>query len=99
MLFGPAPEAPRSDRPSAPDSDSEVGPEAGPASVADDHAGDDHTADQEVLAGLAAEMDAVDVALIRLDNGSFDRCEVCGSEIGHDRLVADPLLTRCPAHT
>lgn len=44
-------------------------------------------------------MDAVEAALARLDDGSFDRCDQCGGSIGTERLVADPLLTRCPAHT
>jgi RNA polymerase-binding transcription factor DksA len=51
------------------------------------------------LSGTGAELDAVEAALVRLDDGSFDRCEVCGASIGSDRLLADPLLTRCPAHT
>ena len=79
----------------APTVDSGPAPAGGHPADPDD---DGHAADQQLLSSLAAEMDAVDAALIRLDNGAFDRCEVCGSEIGHDRLVADPLLTRCPAH-
>lgn len=51
------------------------------------------------LAELAADLDAVDAALVRLDNGTFDVCEVCRRPIGQDRLVADPLLTRCSEHS
>lgn len=47
----------------------------------------------------AAELDAVDAALGRLEDGSFEKCSVCGAEIGRERLLQDPLLTRCTAHT
>lgn len=32
----------------------------------------------------------------RLDDGSYGRCEVCGSVIGAERLEGDPLARRCP---
>jgi RNA polymerase-binding transcription factor DksA len=47
---------------------------------------------------MSAELDAVEAALARLDRGSFDTCELCGGRIGQDRLLEDPLLTRCPSH-
>ena len=28
-----------------------------------------------------------------------DRCEICGGPIGQERLLQDPLLTRCPQHS
>lgn len=60
--------------------------------------GVDHAAEEMALAGAAAHLDGVETALARLDDGTFDRCEVCGSTIGQDRLLEDPLLTRCPQH-
>lgn len=56
-------------------------------------------ADEEFLAAMAAEFDAIEASLVRLDDGTFDICEVCGARIGQDRLIADPLITRCPAHS
>ena len=56
-------------------------------------------ADEAHLAEAASELDAVEAALSRLDEGTFDSCEVCGAPIGRDRLLQDPLLTRCPQHT
>ena len=55
-------------------------------------------ADEAFLAEMAAEFDAIEVALARLDDGSFERCQVCGGRIGEERLMADPLVTRCRAH-
>jgi DnaK suppressor protein len=34
-------------------------------------------------------------ALERIDNGSFGICEVCGREIGEERLRARPVTTLC----
>ncbi|MEE9505445.1 MAG: RNA polymerase-binding protein DksA [Thermodesulfobacteriota bacterium] len=34
-------------------------------------------------------------ALERIDNGTFGVCEVCGREIGAERLKARPVTTRC----
>ena len=36
-------------------------------------------------------------ALERIDNGSFGICEVCGREIGEERLRARPVTTLCIA--
>ena len=55
--------------------------------------------DEEFLSAVAEEFDAIETALVRLDDGSFDSCQVCGDRIGQDRLMADPLITSCPAHT
>ena len=34
-------------------------------------------------------------ALDRIDNGRFGVCEVCGREIGEERLMARPVTTLC----
>jgi DnaK suppressor protein len=34
-------------------------------------------------------------ALERIDNGTFGLCEICGKEIGEERLKARPVTTRC----
>ena len=34
-------------------------------------------------------------ALDRIDNGQFGVCEVCGKEIGEERLMARPVTTLC----
>jgi RNA polymerase-binding transcription factor DksA len=55
--------------------------------------------DEVAMAQAAAELDSVEATLGRLDDGTFERCQVCGAPIGGDRLRQDPLLTRCPAHS
>lgn len=34
-------------------------------------------------------------AIDRIDNGTFGICEVCGKEIGGERLMARPVTTLC----
>ena len=34
-------------------------------------------------------------ALERIDNGTFGMCEICGKEVGEERLKARPVTTRC----
>jgi hypothetical protein len=57
-----------------------------PASVA---------ADLATLAEIEAQFAAVDVALRRLDDGSYWTCEVCGGDIGE--VVAEHPLRRLHA--
>jgi sigma-B regulation protein RsbU (phosphoserine phosphatase) len=40
----------------------------------------------------------VDLALERLDNGTYGICEVCKDPIETERLLADPLMTLCLDH-
>jgi len=34
-------------------------------------------------------------ALERIDNGTFGMCEICGKDIGEERLRARPVTTQC----
>jgi RNA polymerase-binding transcription factor DksA len=58
------------------------------------------TAEEDIrrLEAIDAELAGVDVALRRLDEGSYGTCEVCGAALGAGVLEADPLAVRCPAH-
>lgn len=47
----------------------------------------------QLLAGLAE----VDAALVRLDAGTYGRCEACGEPIGDGRLEALPTARQCVA--
>jgi sigma-B regulation protein RsbU (phosphoserine phosphatase) len=53
------------------------------------------TSDNTHLTGLLGE---VDVALSRMDDGTFGLCEACHEAIEADRLSADPLLRFCLDH-
>ena len=52
----------------------------------------------EDLAAAEAELDAVEHALQRLDDGSYGSCEVCGSALDDARLADDPTARCCAAH-
>lgn len=69
------------------------GPE-GDATVAD---GGDPQAVAAMLRQAAGELDGVEAALRRLDDGTYGTCEVCRTPIP-DVVDADPVGRRCPAH-
>lgn len=52
---------------------------------------------QELLTNLRADLDDVEAAMKRLDEGTYGRCEACGRAIPADRLEARPTARRCPA--
>ena len=56
-------------------------------------------ADDEALEGvddvLRAEIQQIRLALLRIENGSYGTCAVCGNEIRRERLEARPIATRC----
>ena len=55
--------------------------------------------ENKVLAAqLRAELDEVDRALAKLDDGTYGRCETCGEPIAPARLEAVPTTRFCIAH-
>jgi sigma-B regulation protein RsbU (phosphoserine phosphatase) len=55
-------------------------------------------AEFEETTHLVHLLQEVDVALQRMDTGSYGLCEVCHDPIEEDRLTADPLLRNCLDH-
>ena len=51
-----------------------------------------------ILDQVQAELDDVERALKRLDEGSYGNCQACGCEIGDDRLAAVPAARFCMEH-
>jgi DnaK suppressor protein len=43
------------------------------------------------------ELQQIEAALRRMDEGTYGICEECGQEIGYKRLEAQPTATRCIA--
>jgi DnaK suppressor protein len=43
------------------------------------------------------ELNDIDAALRRMDDGSYGICSECGQDIGYPRLDAQPTATRCIA--
>lgn len=54
-----------------------------------------------LLDGLSAherrELEEIDAALVRMDDGTWGRCETCGGSIGRQRLIALPEARQCLA--
>lgn len=73
-------------------------------SVVDQHPADvgSETVAREVdlalLEQVRSELDDVDRALRRLDEGRYGRCEACGEPIGEERLAAMPAARYCVVH-
>ncbi len=50
----------------------------------------------EQLSGLRQDLDDVEAAMKRLEEGTYGRCEVCGSPLAAEQLEAHPAARRCP---
>ena len=55
------------------------------------------SADPRFLAVSQLELDAIDAALRRMQEGHYGECELCGTAIGRQRLLAVPEATVCLA--
>jgi RNA polymerase-binding transcription factor len=51
-----------------------------------------------VIDEVTATLDDVDVALVRLSEGTYRTCEVCGAPLADARLAGVPTLRRCAEH-
>ena len=58
----------------------------------------DQPVSSDDLDAAEADVEAVDRALERLDEGTYGTCEVCGEPIGADRLADEPATRTCAAH-
>ncbi len=47
---------------------------------------------------IDTELGGVDAALLRLSDGTYGTCELCGAALDGEALHRDPLTTRCPDH-
>ena len=54
--------------------------------------------DLRVLDHAEGELEDVEQALRRLDEGTYAICEACGRAIGEDRLARSPVTRRCADH-
>ncbi len=59
-----------------------------PGDVATDT--EDRSRDLGILEQVAGELEEIEAALRRLEEGSYGRCEVCGNPIPDERLEANP---------
>jgi DnaK suppressor protein len=58
----------------------------------------DRPVSSEELDAAEADVEGVERALGRLDDGTYSTCEVCGATIDADRLTAEPTTRTCAAH-
>ena len=67
----------------------------------DNHLGDmasemyDRELDEGLEEGAQQTIDEIDAALIRIEEGSYGVCEICGEPIGAERLSAIPWTRLC----
>ena len=83
------------------DQDEATSDTGGELSSFDQHPGDSGTETFEMAknvslrAPLEDELREVDVAVERLDRGTYGRCQACGRPIGDERLEAMPAARFC----
>ena len=53
---------------------------------------------RDLLDQVRSDLDDVDAALRRLEEGTYGRCEACGQPIGETRLEALPAARYCLRH-
>jgi RNA polymerase-binding transcription factor DksA len=49
------------------------------------------------LREVEADLERIEQALRRLDDGTYGACNLCGARLPQDVLDADPLTERCPS--
>ena len=50
----------------------------------------------EQLSTLRKDLDDVEAAMRRLEDGTYGQCEVCGTLLAADQLENQPAAQRCP---
>jgi DnaK suppressor protein len=69
--------------------------------VADNHPGDvatetfDRELDEGLEEGAERQLEQIEAALARIEDGTYGTCSICGKPIGEDRLRAVPWATLC----
>jgi RNA polymerase-binding protein DksA len=70
-------------------------------STADNHPADvatvtfDRELDYSLEENEGRLLEAIDTALVRIDDGTYGMCRTCGQSIGAERLEALPWTTQC----
>ena len=58
----------------------------------------DRPVSSDELDAAEADVEGVERALGRLDDGTYSTCEVCGAPIAAERLAAEPTTRTCAEH-
>ena len=73
-------------------------------SVVDEHQGDigtetfEREKDLSIIESVQAGLEDIERALQRLSDGTYGTCEICGTDIGDERLDAVPAARYCVEH-
>lgn len=59
---------------------------------------EEYESNNSVLEQLEVRLTEVNNALKKIDEGKYGICDVCGIEIEHDRLTANPSAATCKTH-
>ncbi|HZS43254.1 MAG TPA: TraR/DksA C4-type zinc finger protein [Candidatus Paceibacterota bacterium] len=54
--------------------------------------------DAAILRELEPQLNDINLALDKIEKGTYGKCEVCQAEIEADRLKANPAARTCKAH-
>jgi len=54
--------------------------------------------EQSLLASIRRDLDDVEAALAKLDEGAYGRCETCGEPLDEQRLATAPTERFCALH-
>jgi RNA polymerase-binding transcription factor DksA len=77
--------------------DGGVSPVDGPTAEAVDGGEGEEEAHRSAVDAVDELLDEVELALARLDDGTYGRCEECGSPIDDARLAGSPIVCTCGA--
>jgi len=91
--------SPDADATGEPDAGTDLDPDLGGVAGADaaSQAGEEAAEEAQLSAVDAVDglLDEVELALARLDDGTYGRCTSCGSLISDAELAEDPLIRSC----
>lgn len=54
--------------------------------------------DLSIIENLEGELTSIEAAFARVEDDTYGKCEVCGKDIGAERLEARPAATLCIEH-
>src|SRR5688500_5329614 len=54
--------------------------------------------DLSIIENLEGELASIETVFARVEDGTYGKCEVCGKDIGAERLEARPAATLCIDH-
>lgn len=54
--------------------------------------------DSSLSETFSSQLKDIELALGKIKNGTYGKCEVCSGDIGEDRLMANPSALTCSLH-